>query len=140
MKKDLGIGILLLVLCGVVSIMNPRFLSAYNLQNNARLIGMYGIFGIGLGVVIITGGIDLSVGSVFARLGLILARLMAEQHWPWPLAVCVIFLVAALIGCWHAWLICWVGLQPFIVTLCGLLIYRSHGRDLAHDETKGFGT
>ena len=43
--------------------LNPRFLSVANLQNMARLIGMYGIFSIGAGIVIITGGIDLSVGS-----------------------------------------------------------------------------
>ena len=68
-KKELGIGALLLVLCIYVAWKNPRFLSAYNLQNQAQLIGMYGIFSIGMGIVIITGGIDLSVGSIFARAG-----------------------------------------------------------------------
>ena len=76
MKKDLGIAILLLVLCGIAFFLNPRFLSAYNLQNTARLIGMYGIFSIGLGIVIITGGIDLSVGSVFALQGVVLAVML----------------------------------------------------------------
>ena len=64
MKKELGIFILLVVLCIIVSILNPRFLAGANLQNMARLIGAYGIFSIGIGIVIITGGIDLSVGSV----------------------------------------------------------------------------
>jgi ribose/xylose/arabinose/galactoside ABC-type transport system permease subunit len=48
-----------------VTAVNPRFLGASNLTNMARLIGMYGIFNIGMGLVIITGGIDLSIGSVF---------------------------------------------------------------------------
>src|SRR5688572_11904217 len=57
MKKEIGTFLLLLVLCIVVSILNPRFLAGANLQNMARLIGAYGIFSIGLGIVIITGGI-----------------------------------------------------------------------------------
>src|SRR4030095_8233069 len=76
MKKALGIAILLLVLCGIGVLLNPKFLSAYNLQNTARLVGMYGIFSIGLGIVIITGGIDLSVGSVFALQGVLLAVML----------------------------------------------------------------
>src|SRR5215831_6185594 len=61
MKKELGTFLLLVILCVVVSILNPRFLAGANLQNMARLIGAYGIFSIGIGMVIITGGIDLSV-------------------------------------------------------------------------------
>jgi len=67
--KRTGNLVLLVALCVVVAIINPRFLSPANLQNMARLIGLYGIFSIGMGIVIITGGIDLSVGSVFALLG-----------------------------------------------------------------------
>src|SRR5436853_540528 len=73
MKKELGIFILLVVLCVTVAIINPRFLGAANLTNMARLIGMFGIFSIGLGLVIITSGIDLSVGSVFALQGVLIA-------------------------------------------------------------------
>ena len=67
MKKELGILTLLLVLCGVTAAINPSFLSPHNLTSNANLIGIYGIFGIGLGLIIITGGIDLSVGSMFDK-------------------------------------------------------------------------
>ncbi len=66
MKKELGIFVLLVVLCVVVAAINPRFLNPANLQNMARLIGAYGIFSIGLGLVIITGGIDLSVGTIIS--------------------------------------------------------------------------
>ena len=63
MRKELGILIMLIVMCVVVSAVNPNFLSATNLQNNARLIGMFGIFGIGTGVVIMTGGIEIGRAS-----------------------------------------------------------------------------
>ena len=87
MKKELGIFVLLVVLCVVVSLANPLFLSGENLQNMARLVGMYGIFSIGLGLIIITGGIDLSVGSVFALLGVVMSMMLVEWHWPAALAV-----------------------------------------------------
>jgi ribose/xylose/arabinose/galactoside ABC-type transport system permease subunit len=59
---------LLIVLCIIVSVVNPNFLLPINLQNLARQIGAFGIFSIGLGLVIITGGIELSVGSMMALL------------------------------------------------------------------------
>jgi ribose transport system permease protein len=139
MKKELGTFLLLVALCIVVAILNPRFLAPANLQNMARLIGAYGIFSIGLGIVIITGGIDLSVGSVFALLGVLLSMMLVEWGWPWPLAVLAVIGVAMGIGAIHGLLITKVGVQPFIVTLCGLLFYRGLARFIANDETKGFG-
>jgi ribose transport system permease protein len=155
MKKELGIFILLITLCVVVSFLNPQFLSAYNLQNNARAIGINGIFGIACGVVIITGGIDLSIGSVFALEGVLFASLLrgeplmlwSSQHpvminlpvTPWPIAVPMVIVAVLVLGLVHAFLIVKVRLQPFIVTLCGLLFYRSLARSLANDATKGFG-
>jgi ribose transport system permease protein len=138
-KKDLAIFLLLVVLCVVVTALNPRFLSPANLQNTARLIGAFGIFSLGLGLVIITGGIDLSVGSSFALLGVILSIMLTEWHLPWPVAVLVIVVFAALVGLVHGLLITRLRLQPFVVTLCGLLVYRGLARFIADDETKGFG-
>jgi ribose transport system permease protein len=138
-KKEIGILVLLVVLCGVVAVMNPRFLSPTNLSNMALLIGMYGIFSLGLGLVIITGGIDLSVGSMFALQGVLLAMMLSEKHVPWPLAVLLILALGAGLGLLHGLLITRVKLQPFIVTLCGLLFYRGLARFIANDETKGFG-
>jgi ribose transport system permease protein len=139
MKKEFGILIMLVVLCVVVSIVNPNFLSATNLQNNARLIGMFGIFGIGAGVVIMTGGIDLSVGSLFALLGILLTFMLAKWHWPWPLAIAVTLLASALLGLCHGLLVTKVKIQPFLVTLCGLLFYRGLARYIANDQSQGFG-
>ncbi len=139
MKKELGIFILLLLLCAVVSILNPRFLSAANLQNTARLIGAYGIFSIGVGIVIITSGIDLSIGSMMALLGVLLSMMLMESHWPSALAVAAVVAIAASLGTLHGTLITRMKIQPFIVTLCGLLFYRGLARFIAKDETKGFG-
>lgn len=140
MRKELGTFILLVVLCVIVAIINPRFLGAANLQNMARLIGMYGIFSIGLGIVIITGGIDLSVGSVFALLGVLLSIMLTGWHWPGALAIIAVIIISLGLGLMHGWLVTRLYIQPFIVTLCGLLFYRGLARFIANDETKGFGT
>src|SRR6185369_14082837 len=140
MRKELGIFALLVVLCIVVAILNPRFLAPANLQNMARLIGMYGIFSIGIGLVIITGGIDLSVGSVFALLGILLSMMLTQWHWPGAVATAAIILVGMALGGLHGTLVTRVGVQPFVVTLCGLLFYRGLARFIANDETKGFGS
>ena len=139
MRKETGSLLLLVILCIVVSALNPRFLAGANLQNMARLIGAFGIFSIGVGVVIITGGIDLSVGSMMALLGVLLSVALTENGWPGPLAVAGMIAVAMALGLAHGWLVTRLRLQPFIVTLCGLLFYRGLARFIASDETKGFG-
>ena len=138
MKKELGIFILLLVLCGVTSFENHRFLSAANLINTSNVVGLFGVFSIGLGLVIITGGIDLSVGSMIALSGMLLVMALTEWHWPWPLALLFVLAVPMLLGWLNGFLITHFKLQPFIVTLCALLIYRGAARYIAHDTTKGF--
>lgn len=139
MRKDLGTFVLLVVLCVVLAVLNPSFLGGANLQNLARLIGIYGIFSLGLGFVIITGGIDLSVGSAFALLGVLLSIFLVEWHWPAALAVIAVVLIATTLGLINGLLVTKVRIQPFIVTLCGLLFYRGLARFVASDETKGFG-
>ena len=106
----------------------------------ARLIGMYGIFSIGMGLVIITGGIDLSIGSIFALQGVILVIMLRGWNFPWPIAVLASVIGVMLLGAMHGWFISKIRMQPFIVTLCGLLFYRGMARFIANDETKGFGS
>jgi ribose transport system permease protein len=140
MKKELGIFILLVLLCITVAAINPRFLGGDNLQNMARLIGFYGIFSIGLGIVVITGGIDLSVGSVFALSGVLLSMMLTEWRTSAFLAVPATIVLTMVLGWIHGFLITKVRIQPFIVTLCGLLFYRGLARFISSDETKGFGS
>ncbi|HWD19917.1 MAG TPA: ABC transporter permease [Verrucomicrobiae bacterium] len=139
MKKDLGIFTLLVVLCGLTALKSPAFLSAANLANLANVIGLFGIFSLGTGLVIITGGIDLSVGSMIALTGVLLSMSLREWHWPWPLAALFILVLPMVLGSLHGLLITRLRIQPFIVTLCGLLIYRGLARFIADDTTKGFG-
>jgi ribose transport system permease protein len=138
MKKEIGISVLLFALCAITSVMNPKFLSPVNLMNTANLIGLYGVFSLGLGLVIITGGIDLSVGSMCALTGIILTMGVTEWHLSWPVAAGAVLGVSALLGGVHGLLVTKAKLQPFIVTLCGLLIYRGAARYIADDSTKGF--
>jgi ribose transport system permease protein len=64
---------------------------------------------------------------------------LTEWHWAWPLAVAFALAVTMLLGLGHGFLITRFKMQPFIVTLCGLLLYRGLARYIAHDTTKGFG-
>jgi ribose transport system permease protein len=139
MKKEIGIGILLLLVCSVVAHMNHRFLSQANLRNQAHQIGMFGIYSIGMGIIIITGGIDLSVGSVFALQGVVLSIMLVDKQWPWQIAALCAIAGVVMLGVIHGFLVTKAKLQPFIVTLAGLLLYRGLARFIANDETKGFG-
>jgi ribose transport system permease protein len=137
-KKDLGLLVLILVVGTVVATINPRFLSPINLANTANLIGLFGLFAIGQGFVIITGGIELSVGSVIALLGVLFVDLVVGVGVPWPAAALLMLALGVLIGLAHGLLITRMGMQPFIVTLCGLLIYRGVARFYTADATAGF--
>jgi ribose transport system permease protein len=138
LKKDLGLFLLILVVGAVVAFLNPRFLSPLNLANTANLIGLFGLFSLGEGFVIITGGIDLSVGSIFALLGVIFINLLVDYSMPWPIAVLIIVIAGILLGAIHGFLVTKVRMQPFVVTLCGLLIYRGVARWYTDDGTAGF--
>ena len=122
----------------IVAVMNPRFISPINLSNTANLIGLFGLFSIGEGIVIITGGIDLSIGSIFALLGVIFVDLLANQGMPWGAAVALIVVAGLVLGTIHGFLVTRMRMQPFVVTLCGLLIYRGIARYYTDDGTAGF--
>ncbi|GLQ56951.1 ABC transporter permease [Devosia nitrariae] len=137
-KKDLGLAVLIIVVGAIVYLRNPLFLSPINLGNTANLIGLFGLFAIGQGFVIMTGGIDLSVGSVIALLGVLFVDMVGKLGVPWPVAVAVIIALGALMGLAHGLLITRFKMQPFVVTLCGLLIYRGVARGYTAEATAGF--
>ncbi|UJW77314.1 ABC transporter permease [Rhizobium sp. SL42] len=137
-KKDMGLAILVLTIGAIVTLVNPRFISPINLANTANLIGLFGLFSIAEAFVIVTGGIELSIGSVIALLGVIFIDLIASHGVPWPVAFVIVLILAVVIGLLHGWLITRLKLQPFVVTLCGLLIYRGIARFYTKDGTAGF--
>lgn len=137
-KKDIGLAVLVLTVGAIVTLVNPRFVSPINLANTANLIGLFGLFSIAEAFVIVTAGIELSIGSVIALLGVIFIDLIASHGVPWPIALGIVLILSVLIGLLHGWLITRLKLQPFVVTLCGLLIYRGIARFYTRDGTAGF--
>lgn len=137
-KKDIGLAVLIIVVGAVVYMRNPLFLSPINMGNTANLIGLFGLFAIGQGFVIMTGGIDLSVGSVIALLGVLFVDMVGVFGVPWPAAVAITIALGALMGLAHGILITRFKMQPFVVTLCGLLIYRGVARGYTAEATAGF--
>lgn len=138
-KKDLGLLFLILTVGAIVAVLNPRFLMPINISNTSNLVGLFGLSAIGQAFVIITGGIELSVGSMMALIGVLFVDFVATEGVPWPIAVVLMLILGVLVGLAHGFLITKVKLQPFVVTLCGLLIYRGIARFYTQDATAGFG-
>ena len=138
-KKDLSLLILILVVGTVVAVINPRFLLVGNLSNTANQVGMFGIFSIAEAFVIIVGGIELAVGSVIALLGVLFIDLIVNRDVNWMVAFALIIAGGIAIGIMHGTLTTKMRIQPFVVTLCGLLIYRGAARYYTEDSTAGFG-
>ena len=213
-SKITGIFLLLLYVCVTTALLNDAFIKPFNLQNLVRYISLFGIIGIGAVFVIITGGIDLSIGSLVgltgcvmtltinqwmdqgaaANLGFLLRLVGAElvllgvagvawsiyrtrgrqpppgrrtwvtagislavgallwiaagavrglqlpAGWTIPVCLVLVMLLAIHLGWLHGILITKLKLQPFVVTLCGLMCYRGLSRWLADDKPIGFGT
>src|SRR5262249_34936869 len=133
LKKDLGLLVLILIVGAFVAYFNNLFLSPVNLANTANLVGLFAIFAMGQALVIMTGGIELSSGSVIALTGVIFVDLIANQGVPWPAAAVIVLIVGLAMGLVHGLLITKMKLQPFVVTLCGLLIYRGIARFYTKD-------
>lgn len=140
MKKLLGIFLILVAVCLFTGLKNPAFFLSENLYNTLRWSSLYAILGVGIAFVIITGGIDLSIGSLVGLIGSMLMVLIVRRHVPVYLAIPGVLAVAAAVGLFHGLLVTKMRLQPFIVTLCGLLLYRGAARVIADDETGGFGS
>lgn len=128
---------LLAALVGLTGWWDPNFLSRFSLRAVARDVAIWSLFALGQAVVIIGGGIDLSVGSVICFLG-VTSILMLNAGVPVVVVVALVLLIAAAIGLLHGLLICRLSLQPFLVTLCSLLAFRGLARVLTHDQTVSF--
>ncbi len=147
MRKSLGLLVLILALCGFAYLWQTRnadmassFMTPGNWKNLLAWIGLFGILSLGQAIVIITGGIDLSVGSVVGLVGVTAALLLDKgDGWSPFLIVPFVLAIAGCIGLWHGILIARLRMQPFVVTLCGLFIYRGIARFVAEDKTQGFG-
>ncbi len=90
------------------------------IQQNSYIL----ILAIGMMIVIITGHIDLSVGSLAAFVGAAAAVMMAKDHISWPVALIAALLIGAAAGAWQGFWIAYIGIPSFIVTLAGMLLFR----------------
>jgi putative multiple sugar transport system permease protein len=98
-----------------------------NPTNMISLVSQYSyilILAIGMLMVIVAGHIDLSVGSIAAFVGIVVAELMAEYQINWFVAILIGLAVGALIGAWQGFWVAYVGVPAFIVTLAGMLLFR----------------
>src|SRR5919112_5177831 len=105
LKKELGLLILILVIGALTAAINPQFVSQVNLMNLANQIGLFGLISIGVGLVIITGGIELSVGSMFALLGIFFLDLLINHEIAWPIALAITVLGGTALGTVHGLLV-----------------------------------
>jgi putative multiple sugar transport system permease protein len=99
-------------------------LKPLNVTNIIQQNGYILVLAIGMVIVIISGHIDLSVGSIAGFIGAMSAVLMVRNDMPWLLAVVVCVGMGALIGAWQGFWIAYVGIPSFIVTLGGMLVFR----------------
>ncbi|WP_092926820.1 MULTISPECIES: ribose ABC transporter permease [Romboutsia] len=115
------VGLLLLV--GIVSILSPSFLSTKNIFNILRQTSVNAIIAAGMTFVILTGGIDLSVGSILAISGAICASLLVSGQ-NIVVAIVISILIGAVVGFLNGFVISKGKLQPFIATLATMTILR----------------
>src|ERR1043165_5868363 len=147
MRKELGMFCALVALCLVIGISNSDFFGGTNLTNTSRQVAMLGIFAIGVGFVIITGGIDLSIGSVIGLTGVWTAKFSAPfvegvtsgYGWPIGIGIAIALAVALLIGLVQGLLITRLNLQPFIVTLGGMMLIKGISQVITDGGNISFG-
>ena len=154
MKKTLGIFLLMVVILVLTGLYDPAFISAGNVTNMIKWSALYGILALGVCFVITTGGIDLSMGSMVCLVGVIFAMTLVKFYdsfsvsmssfgakaSAFALASLIAIAISVIIGIFHGILITKVKLQPFVVTLCGLFIYRGLSRQIANDQNQGLGS
>lgn len=112
-----------------------RLLTSANLMNLLNGNSYILVLAIGMVMVIIAGHIDLSVGSVAAFVGIIVAKSVTEWGWPWWLSILLGLVIGLLVGLWQGIWVAYVGIPAFIVTLAGMLIFRGANQRVGDSET-----
>ena len=115
--------LILLILVIVVTIMNPKFLTTYNILNVFRQISVNGLIALGMTFVILTGGIDLSVGAILGLSGMALGLLILAGT-PDVLAIIIVIVLGAFLGLFNGLLVSKLKLQAFIVTLATMTMFQ----------------
>lgn len=136
--KQYGMMIALIVIFLVFSALSGGTnASAMNINNLIMQNSYVVILAVGMLLCIITGNVDLSVGSVVAFEGALCAILVLDYKMPIPLAFAIILVTGLLIGMWQGLFIAGLGVPPFIVTLANMLIFRGLTMVILKGQTKG---
>lgn len=131
---DFGILAALVALIVFTGSMNARFFSIYNLQTVGQQWAIFGILAIGETFVIVIGGgaIDLSLGSITALSGVLVALFIVNYHIPVILSIIFVLLITSGIGLWHGLAMTKLGIPPFVTTLGTLAIARGAASVITH--------
>lgn len=127
--------IALLILCIVISIAQPAFRTAGNIINILQQVTVIAVLALGVNVVIFTGGIDISVGSVLGFTGIIMGKLIVEKGMPAVVGVTAALIVGILCGTFNGIMISKFKLQPMIATLAMMSMARGAALTLADGQT-----
>lgn len=130
MTRVLGVLGLLVALYAALYLTDRNALTAGNLSDVANLQGRFGVLTLAAALVIIVGGIDLSLGSVVGFAAVLFGALTAGGVHPFA-ALPLVLLAGAVIGLGNGLMVSGLRLQPFLVTLCGMFIYRGAARMVA---------
>ncbi len=116
--------IILLVIVLVLSQLSDRFLTAGNLLNLTRFFAEIGLMALPMTLIIISAGIDLSVGSIFGWSAVMLGFAWQVWGFPLPVAIGICLVTGVVAGLLNGWLVAHVKVPPLIATLATLAIYR----------------
>ncbi|PAP92034.1 ABC transporter permease [Mesorhizobium wenxiniae] len=136
-----GIGLLwvLLILCGVAIYLSPSFLQTGNLLNVGRQVALFGIVSVGMTFVILTRGIDLSVGSIVGVTSVSAAMMLAAGV-SIPIVVLAALAIGVLFGIFNGVGVVVLGMPPFIMTLGTLVMGRGIAMTIADGQPKSLGS
>ena len=118
-------GLLLILVLSTFAVLTPDFYGAYNLSNTGRVLGEYLLMAIGQAIVVIAGGIDLSVGSIFAICNFLALALVFKFKVHVLVALPLTILLGGAIGAVNGVLIGYLRLRAFLTTLVMLIILRA---------------
>jgi D-xylose transport system permease protein len=132
--RNLRTAAVLLLLWAILAVLpqsRETFLTASNLSNITAQVAELTIVSVGMTFIVLTAGIDLSIGASMALYGVVAATLQIDHQLPAGLAILAALGVAVGLGLWHGFLVAFMKVPPFIATLSGFLVYRGAALVLA---------
>lgn len=158
MNKLLGITVFLAILYVGLLLSDPAASTYRNHFNVGQRVGLYGVLTLAAGCVIVTGNIDLSLGSVVGLCATIASLMLMNPVWrigygdaaftiavpdPWlrlAIAIPAVLALGMIIGLINGLLVTYLRIQAFIVTLCGMFVYRGLARWATNDQSTGLSS